>query len=178
MFFAFNTFFQFFFFFFNKSFKRRRQEDVGNAPPSKRKHIEKSNECCCERRQEDIEISPPSKTPIIKPKSKKIIVIDAGHGGKDPGTIGRYARSKEKNITLSYAKELKKHLGMNENYKVYLTRDHDTFISLTGRVMKARKLKADLFISLHANSINNNKIDTIFFIFFNLFKLFMHNLIL
>jgi len=104
-----------------------------------------------------IEISPPSKTPIIKPKSKKIIVIDAGHGGKDPGTIGRYARSKEKNITLSYAKELKKHLEMNENYKVYLTRDHDTFISLTGRVMKARKLKADLFISLHANSINNNK---------------------
>ncbi|NBV06476.1 MAG: N-acetylmuramoyl-L-alanine amidase [Proteobacteria bacterium] len=84
-----------------------------------------------------------------------IIVIDAGHGGKDPGTIGDYARTKEKNITLAYAKELKKSLDNTKNYRVFLTRDDDFFIPLGQRVQKSRKLKADLFISLHANSIEN-----------------------
>ncbi len=86
-----------------------------------------------------------NKTPII--------VIDAGHGGKDPGTIGDYARTKEKNVTLSYAKELKKNLESTKNYKVFLTRGSDFFIPLRQRVSKSRKWKADLFISLHANSI-------------------------
>lgn len=90
--------------------------------------------------------------------AKKVIVIDAGHGGKDPGTIGRYARTKEKNVTLSYAKELKKHLELTNKYKVYLTRDQDFFIPLGQRVQKARKLKADLFISLHANAIDNKNV--------------------
>lgn len=84
-----------------------------------------------------------------------IIVIDAGHGGKDPGTIGDYARTKEKNVTLSYARELGKHLLNSKNYKVYLTRDSDEFIPLKERVEKARRLKADLFISLHANSASD-----------------------
>lgn len=87
--------------------------------------------------------------------SKKVIVIDAGHGGKDPGTIGSYARTKEKNITLSYARELKKYLDKSGKYQVYLTRDNDYFISLKKRVEKSRKLKADLFVSLHANSIDD-----------------------
>lgn len=81
-----------------------------------------------------------------------IIAIDAGHGGKDPGTIGDYARTKEKNITLAYARELGKHLMITKNYKVYLIRDSDQFVPLKRRVEKARKLNADLFISLHANS--------------------------
>jgi N-acetylmuramoyl-L-alanine amidase len=100
----------------------------------------------------------PKNSIIIKKKveSKKIIVIDAGHGGKDPGTIGDFARTKEKNITLSYAKELKKHLDNSKKYQTFLTRDKDYFIPLKKRVEKARKLKADLFISLHANSINDN----------------------
>lgn len=88
------------------------------------------------------------------PKAKKIpiIVIDAGHGGKDPGTIGSFARTKEKNITLSYAKELSKQLANTKRYKVYLTRDDDYFIPLRQRVEKARRIKADIFISLHANA--------------------------
>lgn len=86
-----------------------------------------------------------NKTPVI--------VIDAGHGGKDPGTIGDYARTKEKNVTLAYAKELKKSLENTKRYKVFLTRDDDFFIPLRQRVEKSRKWKADLFISLHANSI-------------------------
>jgi N-acetylmuramoyl-L-alanine amidase len=85
-----------------------------------------------------------------------IIVIDAGHGGKDPGTIGNYARSREKNITLAYAKELKKYLKNTKKYKVFLTRDDDYFIPLRKRVEKARKIKADLFISMHANAAADN----------------------
>ena len=99
------------------------------------------------------------KTPKAKVSNRKpIIVIDAGHGGKDPGTIGNYARSKEKNITLSYAKELAKQLGNTGRYKVYLTRDSDIFIPLRKRVEMARRKKADMFISLHANSISDSSV--------------------
>jgi N-acetylmuramoyl-L-alanine amidase len=94
---------------------------------------------------------------VIKKKQKPIIVIDPGHGGKDPGTIGNYARSKEKNITLAYARELKIALDKTKKYKVYLTRNSDIFIPLSRRVEMARKVKADLFISLHANSAANRK---------------------
>jgi len=95
---------------------------------------------------------------ITQPTKKPIIVIDAGHGGKDPGTIGNYARTKEKNITLSYAKELAKILINQKKYKVFLTRDDDYFIPLDKRVEKSRRKKADLFISLHANSITDNSV--------------------
>jgi N-acetylmuramoyl-L-alanine amidase len=96
--------------------------------------------------------------PIKLINKKPVIVIDAGHGGKDPGTIGIFARSKEKNITLSYAKELAKQLAKEKKYKIYLTRDSDIFIPLDKRVAKSRRKKADLFISLHANSIADNQI--------------------
>lgn len=93
-----------------------------------------------------------AKNPVVAANKTPIIVIDAGHGGKDPGTIGDYARTKEKNITLSYARELGKHLLNTKRYKVYLIRDSDSYVSLKGRVAKARRLHADLFISLHANA--------------------------
>lgn len=96
--------------------------------------------------------------PTTSTKRKPVIIIDAGHGGKDPGTIGNYARTKEKNITLSYAKELAKNLMNEKKYKVYLTRDEDFFIPLDKRVAKSRRKKADLFISLHANSISDPNI--------------------
>ena len=87
-----------------------------------------------------------------------VIVIDAGHGGKDPGTIGNYLRSKEKNITLSYARELYKQLKTTKSYKVYLTRNSDIFINLKKRVELARKKNADLFISMHVNAIGDDEI--------------------
>jgi len=87
-----------------------------------------------------------------------VIVIDAGHGGKDPGTIGNFLRSKEKNITLSFSKELYKQLKTTNNYKVYLTRNSDIFINLRRRVELARKKNADLFISLHVNAIGDDDI--------------------
>ncbi|MBM3579884.1 MAG: N-acetylmuramoyl-L-alanine amidase [Alphaproteobacteria bacterium] len=94
-----------------------------------------------------------AKPPVaITRKMKPIIIIDAGHGGKDPGTIGVFARTKEKNLTLAYAKELGKQLGNTGRYQVFLTRDKDVFIPLKARVERARRKKADLFISLHVNS--------------------------
>ena len=86
---------------------------------------------------------------------KKIIVLDPGHGGRDPGAIG-YSGVYEKNITLAMAKELKILLEDN-GYKVHLTRTTDIFIPLRDRVRTARKHKADLFISIHADSTYNRR---------------------
>ena len=97
---------------------------------------------------------------VPKPKYKKprkpMIVIDAGHGGHDPGTIGR-KKTREKDITLAYAKELRKNLLATGRYKVYMTRDTDKYIALRERVRKARRVKGDLFISLHADAHKNKR---------------------
>lgn len=101
--------------------------------------------------------------PVSKSKSsdvsastegKKIVVIDAGHGGHDPGAIG-YSGVYEKNLTLAAAKELKRQLDKQGKYKVYLTRSTDVFIPLRQRVQIARKYNADLFLSIHADSAKN-----------------------
>lgn len=96
----------------------------------------------------------PQSTPPSKEHAsgKKTIVIDAGHGGVDPGAIG-VDRSYEKNITLAVAKELKRQILKTGKYNVVLTRETDIFIPLKQRVAIARKAKADLFVSLHADSV-------------------------
>gem|GEM_PF-330687 len=95
-----------------------------------------------------------------QPKNNKkfLIVIDAGHGGKDPGTIGDSKQTQEKDLTLSYALALKNILEKNSSYKVLLTRDKDYFIPLKKRVEIARKVKADIFISMHINWVDNPEI--------------------
>lgn len=94
----------------------------------------------------------------VKPLSKDLrqitIAIDAGHGGEDPGARGA-SGSWEKNITLSIAKKLKAKIDEEPNMRGVLTRDGDYFIPLHGRVMKARKFQADLFISIHADAFTN-----------------------
>ena len=87
---------------------------------------------------------------------KRIIAVDAGHGGVDPGTIG-YSKTYEKHVTLAMARELKKQLEATGRYKVVLTRDRDIFLRLRDRVKVARQAGADLFISVHADSIQNRK---------------------
>lgn len=82
------------------------------------------------------------------------IAVDAGHGGEDPGARGANGSS-EKDITLAIAKKLKKRLDGESQYRAILTRDGDYFIPLHGRVVKARKLKADLFVSIHADAFTN-----------------------
>jgi len=87
--------------------------------------------------------------------SRKItIAIDPGHGGEDPGAMGA-SGSREKDITLKVAKKLKARIDNDPNMRAVLTRDGDYFIPLHGRVMKARKLQADLFISIHADAFTN-----------------------
>jgi len=88
---------------------------------------------------------------------KRVIVIDPGHGGVDPGAIGRSGVF-EKNITLAAAKVLKKRLERSGKYTVHLTRDRDIFIRLRDRIAIARAKNADLFLSLHADTIRKSSI--------------------
>ncbi len=85
------------------------------------------------------------------------VVIDAGHGGHDPGASGSNGIV-EKNVVLDVAKRIKKILESKGNYEVYLTRDKDKFLSLEERTVVANEKNADLFISVHANAHNNRSI--------------------
>ncbi|PRC93585.1 N-acetylmuramoyl-L-alanine amidase [Solimicrobium silvestre] len=79
------------------------------------------------------------------------IALDPGHGGEDPGAIGR-GGSREKDVVLSIAKRLKAKIETQPNMRVFLTRDADFFVPLNVRVEKARKVQADLFMSIHADA--------------------------
>ncbi len=79
------------------------------------------------------------------------IVLDPGHGGEDPGAVGR-GGSYEKNVTLSVARRLKAKIDTEPNMRSLLTRDGDFFIPLHQRVAKARRVQADLFVSIHADA--------------------------
>ena len=79
-----------------------------------------------------------------------VVVLDPGHGGKDGGANGNGA--KEKDLNLKIAKYCKKYLEQQENIKVYMTRNDDTFVSLSGRVDYAASVNANLFVSIHLNS--------------------------
>ncbi|HMM53808.1 MAG TPA: N-acetylmuramoyl-L-alanine amidase [Candidatus Desulfobacillus sp.] len=79
------------------------------------------------------------------------IVLDPGHGGEDPGAIGR-GGSQEKHVTLQVARRLKAKIDVEPNMRSMLTRDGDFFIPLHQRVQKARRVQADLFVSVHADA--------------------------
>ncbi len=87
-------------------------------------------------------------------KDLPVIVIDPGHGGVDSGAVGSNG-TLEKAIVLNFGKFLKQKLDKLGNYQVYLTRENDKFISLGNRTRLARRKGADLFISIHADSITN-----------------------
>lgn len=97
-----------------------------------------------------------SKAAVSARQSKPIIVLDPGHGGVDPGAIG-VSGVYEKNITLAMARELKAELDKSGKYTVYLTRNRDVFIPLRDRVKISRRHKADLFLSIHADSAANKR---------------------
>lgn len=79
------------------------------------------------------------------------VMLDPGHGGEDPGAIGRRG-SLEKNVTLAIARRLKARIDAEPNMRAVLTRDSDYFVPLGVRVKKARRVRADLFVSLHADA--------------------------
>jgi N-acetylmuramoyl-L-alanine amidase len=97
------------------------------------------------------------KMPLEKPAAKfnvarlVTIAIDAGHGGEDPGAHGS-GGSNEKDVTLAIARRLKEHIERESNMRAILVRDGDYFIPLHQRVVKARNVKADLFVSIHADA--------------------------
>ena len=94
----------------------------------------------------------------VENKERKFtIVLDPGHGGIDGGALGRRGTI-EKNVTLKFAKSLKKQLGKSSHYAVLLTRDEDVFVPLEERMQLARRNQADLFISIHADSLRQSRI--------------------
>lgn len=98
--------------------------------------------------------------PAIKPKpkgAKRVIAIDPGHGGVDPGATG-VSGVYEKTLMLAQARELKRRLEATGRFRVVLTRGRDVFIRLRERIAVARAAGADLFISLHADTIANPKV--------------------
>lgn len=88
---------------------------------------------------------------------RKIVVLDPGHGGIDPGTIGRRG-TQEKEITLAIARETQRALEVTGRYRVLLTREDDVFVRLRDRVSFAHEHNADLFISLHADSLRDRSV--------------------
>lgn len=101
-------------------------------------------------------VTPPSEpkstpSPAAGRKGPILIALDPGHGGEDPGAIGR-GGTREKDVVLSIAKRLKRLIDAQPNMRAYLTRDNDYFVPLHVRVQKARRVKADLFISIHADA--------------------------
>nr|WP_232475864.1 N-acetylmuramoyl-L-alanine amidase [Sphingomonas formosensis] len=110
-----------------------------------------------------IPLDPPvpiDQTPLppvtgTRASNRPLVVIDAGHGGHDPGSISVFGQRQEKAATLAIAKAIRDELVKSGRVRVALTRDDDTFLPLPERVAVARRLKADLFISIHADSAPN-----------------------
>jgi N-acetylmuramoyl-L-alanine amidase len=97
------------------------------------------------------ESTPPPQSVEPVPKEILVVAIDAGHGGEDPGAIGRRG-TKEKDVTLAIARDLKALIDKQPNMRGVLIRDGDYFVKLSKRVEKARKVRADLFVSIHADA--------------------------
>ncbi|TBR44892.1 AMIN domain-containing protein [Marinomonas agarivorans] len=102
--------------------------------------------------------STPVKTAdnILNIKRDIVIVVDAGHGGKDPGAIGKF-KIKEKHIVLSIAKELAKRINATRGFKAVLTRSTDIYLPLRTRSKIAREANADLLVSVHADAFTNSR---------------------
>jgi N-acetylmuramoyl-L-alanine amidase len=109
------------------------------------------------------EAEKPVPAPVVPPEPeskhdrRRIVVIDPGHGGVDPGTHGK-SGVLEKDVVLAFGRELAKRLRDSGRYDVYMTRDKDFFIPLRERVAIARRHKADLFVSIHADSISKSDV--------------------
>lgn len=86
-----------------------------------------------------------------------VVAIDAGHGGEDPGAIGK-SRTREKDVVLAIARELKKSIDARPGMKAVLTRNGDYFVPLRDRYEKARQNQADLFVSVHADAFRKRSV--------------------
>lgn len=88
--------------------------------------------------------------------SKVVVAIDAGHGGEDPGALGKHLGVQEKEVTLAIARELKAFLDADPNFKTVMTRNRDTSVALKERTEIARRGRANYLVSIHADSSPNS----------------------
>jgi N-acetylmuramoyl-L-alanine amidase len=101
----------------------------------------------------------PIKAEHARPVARDLIIaIDAGHGGEDPGAIGMHG-TREKDVTLAIARELERSVDAEPGMRAVLTRDGDYFVPLRDRMRRARARQADLFVSIHADSIRDRTVD-------------------
>jgi N-acetylmuramoyl-L-alanine amidase len=98
-----------------------------------------------------------SKQERTRAKKQFVIALDPGHGGRDPGAIGKKG-TREKDIALAVAKKMKTLINRTPGYRAVLTRDGDRYITLRNRVKKARQAEADIFISIHADSFHKSNV--------------------
>jgi N-acetylmuramoyl-L-alanine amidase len=98
--------------------------------------------------------APPSPEVVRKVERLIIVALDPGHGGEDPGAIGPNGL-REKDVVLQVALALRDQLNAQPNMRAFLTRDGDYFVPLAERVRKARRVQADLFVSVHADAFTN-----------------------
>lgn len=129
-------------------------------------HIAPSMAFRSEPPQRRYEVTAPIRSNVGKGRPKisgpadaslPLVVIDAGHGGHDPGAISPHGGQREKEVTLAIAKAVRDEMLKSGRVRVALTRDSDKFIVLQDRYQIARKLNADLFISIHADSADNTQ---------------------
>jgi len=133
--------------------KAQLEQDDALAADRQSSAVKKSSSSRIEVEEEVADTSAPpvpvNATPVARPF---IIAIDAGHGGKDPGAIGKRG-VREKNVTLAISKALVSYINSNKSFRGTLIRSSDIFIDLDRRSEIARKRKADLLISIHADSV-------------------------
>lgn len=104
----------------------------------------------------------PSQPSVVKAAADAhgrdiIVAIDAGHGGVDPGSVGKRG-TYEKHVTLAIAKRLKDRIDREPGMRAVLTRENDTYIDLRDRIVRARKQQADMFVSVHADAFTNRAV--------------------
>lgn len=97
------------------------------------------------------------RKPTPPPQRPKLVVLDPGHGGRDPGAHG-VRGTWEKNVVMTIARELQRELQAGGRYRVMLTRSSDSYVALRERVARASAARADLFLSLHADACDNPEV--------------------
>ncbi len=141
--------------------KHRIQIDLGHgnlpqATPTFNANDDPLGDLLAQKRNQPNNKQPASTQQPSKPAAprKPIIMIDPGHGGKDPGASGKNTGIHEKDVVLATSLELRSRLQA-KGYVVHMTRSDDTFVPLRERRKKARDVNADLFISIHANAVED-----------------------
>ena len=104
-------------------------------------------------------VETPVKVEHARPDARDLVIaVDAGHGGEDPGSIGKNG-TREKDVVLAIARELALKINAEPGMKAVLTRNGDYFVPLRDRMRRARAQQADLFVSIHADSIRDRRVD-------------------